>query len=328
MSPSTPPPPGFYVPAVLFFTEDEELDIPAIKAHVLRLAQGHVTGILVQGSNGEAQHISHEERKITIQTTRQTLDENGFQNVLVIAGTGGQSTRETKKLNVDAKEAGASHALILTPSTWKPLLTKESITKFYREVRLLLLSLFFISPIVADASSIPIMVYNFAVVTAGLDLDSDTIATLGEHPNIVGTKLSCGHLGKLTRLCTTPSLPPSQFATFIGRSDSFLPAVALKSAGGIMALVNVAPKAHRRLLDLWEVGRYDEARDVQRLLSHGDSIAAKCGGIGFIKALVSKEFGYGNGTVRGPLVASSVDKLQGRDKELMDELIALEKSLP
>lgn len=172
------------------------------------------------------------------------------------------------------------------------------------------------------------MVYNFATVTAGLDLDSDTIGALGEHPNIVGTKLSCGHLGKLTRLCTTPTLPPSSFATFIGRSDSFLPAIALKSAGGIMALVNIAPKMHRHLWDLWDAGKYDEARDVQRLLSHGDAIASKCGGIGFIKAYVSKEFGYGTGTVRGPLVASSVDRLQGRDKELMDELIALEKSLP
>lgn len=54
---SAPPSPGVYVPAVLFFDENEELDIPSIKSHVLRLAQGGVTGILVQGSNGEAQHL-------------------------------------------------------------------------------------------------------------------------------------------------------------------------------------------------------------------------------------------------------------------------------
>jgi len=39
MSESKPPPPGIYVPAVLFFKEDEELDEEAIKSHVLRLAQ-------------------------------------------------------------------------------------------------------------------------------------------------------------------------------------------------------------------------------------------------------------------------------------------------
>lgn len=37
--PSSPPPPGYYVPAVLFFDEHEEFDIPAIQAHVLRLAR-------------------------------------------------------------------------------------------------------------------------------------------------------------------------------------------------------------------------------------------------------------------------------------------------
>lgn len=36
---SLPPPPGIYVPTVLFFHEDEALDIPTIKAHILRLAQ-------------------------------------------------------------------------------------------------------------------------------------------------------------------------------------------------------------------------------------------------------------------------------------------------
>jgi hypothetical protein len=39
MSVSKPPPPGVYVPAVLFFNEDEELDEGAIKSHILRLAQ-------------------------------------------------------------------------------------------------------------------------------------------------------------------------------------------------------------------------------------------------------------------------------------------------
>lgn len=53
----------------------------------------------------------------------------------MIAGTGAQTTRETKKLNEDAKAAGASHALVLTPSTWAPKMSKDSILCFHREVR-------------------------------------------------------------------------------------------------------------------------------------------------------------------------------------------------
>ncbi|KAI0311914.1 aldolase [Amylostereum chailletii] len=312
---SSPPSPGVYVPAILFFTPEEELDVPAIQAHIHRLARGGVTGILVQGSNGEAQHLSREERKAAIRLTRDTLDAYGFQNTVVIAGTGAQSTRETKLFNADAAEAGASHALILTPSTWRPVMSKEHISRFHREAS------------VADASPIPTMIYNFPVVTAGLDLDSDTIDELGRHPNIVGTKLSCGHLGKLTRLVTSSNLAPGSFATFIGRSDSFLPALFMGGAGGIMAAANIAPKAHHALLSAYKAGDLDQARLIQRMLSQTDGLLGKYGGIGFIKAVVAKEFGYGGPTVRGPLLESSVDKLNEADGAILSELIAFEKLL-
>jgi 4-hydroxy-2-oxoglutarate aldolase len=178
---------------------------------------------------------------------------------------------------------------------------------------------------VADASPIPIMVYNFPKVTAGLDLDADTITALGAHPNIVGAKFSCGHLGKLTRLVT--SFSPVAFAPFIGRSDSFLPALSVDCPGGIMTLANVAPRAHRALWDAWHDGRIDDARDIQRMLAHCDAILSRYGGISFTKALIAREFSYGGATVRGPLVTTSVDRLSSTDATLLNELLAFERSL-
>ncbi|KAJ3507072.1 hypothetical protein NLJ89_g6504 [Agrocybe chaxingu] len=290
MSASLPPPPGYYVPAVLFFDENEELDVPNIKAHVLRLAQGGVTGILVQGSNGEAQHLSHDERKQAIALTRRTLDENGFQNVLVIAGTGAQSTRETKKLCVDAKAAGASHALV------------------------------------ADGSPIPTMIYNFPVVTAGQDLNSDILSTLAEHPNIVGTKLSCGNIGKLQRLTT--HFPSSEFAVYAGRSDTFLHGLNAGSAGTIAALVNLVPKLHGKLYKLFQEGKHQEAMALQGKLGQGDWAASKVGGIGGIKAVISRNFGYGTPNVRGPLKTVNLDNFaENKYYTTLLELIEMEKAL-
>ncbi|KAJ7717725.1 hypothetical protein DFH07DRAFT_947397 [Mycena maculata] len=307
-----PPPPGYYVPAVLFFDEKEEFDVPAIQSHVLRLARGGVSGILVQGSNGEAQHLSHDERKAAIKLTRQTLDENGFQNVLVIAGTGAQSTRETKKLCVDAKEAGASHVLVLTPSTWPPQMSAENIIRFHREV--------------ASASPLPYMIYNFPVVTAGIDLDSDTLAALAQHPNIVGTKLSCGQIGKLQRLAST--FPTTEFAVFAGRSDFFFTGLLCGSAGVIGALVNVLPKLHGKLLKLQQEANFKEAMDLQAKLAHADWAMQKLGGISGVKAVVSKNFGYGVPNVRGPLKPLATETLVGNKyANAVEELIALEKSL-
>ncbi|KII84427.1 hypothetical protein PLICRDRAFT_168003 [Plicaturopsis crispa FD-325 SS-3] len=308
---SKPPPSGIYVPAVLFFKADEEFDLDAIKAHVLRLAKGGVTGILVQGSNGEAQHLSHDERKFAIRFTREILDEHGFTDVLIIAGTGAQSTRETKKLCADAADAGAAYVLVLTPSTWPPQMTKENIIRFHREV--------------ADASPIPTMVYNFPVVTAGLDLDSDTIAVLAQHPNIVGTKLSCGNIGKLQRLVA--SAPREKFAVFAGKSDVFLQGLLSGSAGVIGALVNIAPATHKKLYDQWKSGNgLVEAMQGQILLGQADWEAQKIGGIGGIKKIVSQQFGYGERWVRGPLAPVSDDKLQSLNHDHLLELINLEKS--
>ncbi|KAF9266869.1 aldolase [Marasmius fiardii PR-910] len=306
------PPPGYYVPSVLFLKDNEDIDISATKAHFLRLAQGGVSGILVQGSNGEAQFLFPEERKQAIRLARETLDENGFENILVIAGTGAQSTRETIKLCVDAKEAGASHVLVLTPSTWPPQMTPDNIIQFHRQV--------------ADASPLPYMVYNFPVVTAGIDLDSDIIATLATHPNIVGTKLSCGNIGKLQRLSSR--FPSSEFAVFAGRSDFFAHGVLSGSAGTIAATVNVLPKIHGRIWHLLKENKVEEAMNLQARLGHGDWAVQKIGGIGGVKAIVSQNFGYGANVVHKPLKSIAGDSLQGNSYyKTMLELVDIEKSL-
>jgi len=311
MSRSHPPPPGVYVPAVLFFDDNEEFDIPAIKAHILRLAKAGVTGIVVQGSNGEAQHLSHEERKQAISLTRQTLDDNGFQNVVIIAGCGAQSARETKKLCSDAADAGAAFVLVLTPSVWPNSMTPEAILRFHREI--------------ADASPIPYMVYNFPTVTAGQDLDSDIIIALAAHPNIVGTKLSCGNVGKLHRITST--VPASQFSTLAGVSEILLQGLLSGSSGAIAALPNIVPKLHMKLYTLYKEGKIDEAMAIQAQLGQGDFATGKVGSIGAIKALVSKHFGYGGVKVRSPLLEATSTQLSGPHFAKLEELIVLEKAL-
>ncbi|OJA11152.1 hypothetical protein AZE42_02362 [Rhizopogon vesiculosus] len=303
------PPPGVYVPAVLFFNENEDFDVPAIKSHVLRLAQGGVTGIVVQGSNGEAQHLSHDERKEAISLTRKTLDENGFQKVVIIAGCGAQSARETKKLCADAKDAGAAFVLVLTPSVWPGDMTRENIVRYHRDV--------------ADHSPLPYMVYNFPTVTAGIDLDSDIILTLSDHPNIVGTKLSCGNIGKLHRI--TSVKPPSEFCTLAGVSEVLLQGLLSGSAGAIAALPNLVPKLHMKMYALYQAGKIDEAMKLQAQLSQGDWATKKAGGIGAMKSLISKHFGYGESHVRRPLMA--VSQLSGPYVDKLEELIASEKAL-
>lgn len=175
---------------------------------------------------------------------------------------------------------------------------------------------------VADASPIPIMIYNFPTVTAGIDLDSDLITTLAQHPNIVGTKLSCGNIGKLQRI--TSAVSSTKFATFPGKSDVFLQGLISGSAGVIGALPNVVPKAHSKLLTLYKEGKFEEAVELQALLGQADWELGRLGSIAGIKAIVSKHFGYGRPFVRGPLASLDVETVT---ISKLAEVIQLEKSL-
>jgi 4-hydroxy-2-oxoglutarate aldolase len=167
------------------------------------------------------------------------------------------------------------------------------------------------------------MVYNFPTVTAGIDLDSDIILTLSEHPNIVGTKLSCGNVGKLHRI--TSVKPSSEFCTLAGVSEVLLQGLLSGSAGAIAALPNLVPKLHMKMYALYQAGKIDEAMKIQAQLGQGDWATRKAGGVGAMKTLISKHFGYGEIHVRRPLM--SVAQLSGTYVDKLEELIASEKML-
>ena len=165
------------------------------------------------------------------------------------------------------------------------------------------------------------MVYNFPVVTAGQNLDSDIIAELAKHPNIVGTKLSCGDIGKIHRL--TSAYPSNQFAVYAGRSDVFVQGLISNSAGLIGALVNLLPKLHRHVYELYQKGDVTKAMELQSKLGQADWAAQRSGGIGALKAIILKQYGYGNNRVRGPLAPVEIKT----ESAVLEELFQLENGL-
>jgi 2-keto-3-deoxy-L-rhamnonate aldolase len=79
--------------------------------------------------------------------------------------------------------------------------------------------------------------------------------------NVVGVKLTCGSVGKITRLSAT--FKPEEFATFGGQSDFLIGGLAAGSAGCIAAFANVFPKTASRVYALYQKGQVDEARKLQ-----------------------------------------------------------------
>lgn len=306
--------PGIYVPTVCFFRpETEDIDLEAVSKHAVTLARAGVTGLTAHGSNGEAVHLSNQERGSIISATRTALDHAGFTAMPLMAGCSAQSTRETIKLCQDAHAVGADHALVLSASYYQGLFTADTIVRFYSDV--------------ADASPIPIVIYNYPGAVSGLDLSSDTIIELSKHPNIVGCKFTCGNTGKLNRVASTVSASRSRSTPFIcfgGSGDFTLPTLVAGGSGIIGGIGNIAPKTSVRVYDLYQQGKVEEAQRVQAVLSRADWAAIK-GGVVAIKAAMQSHCGYG-GFARRPLPRPTQEK-HAEFVEQFRELIELERAL-
>jgi len=311
--------PGVYVPTMCFFKENEDIDVTTIARHAVRLARAGVTGLATQGSNGEAVHLTHSERKLVTATTRDALNEAGYSHMPLVVGCGSQSTRETIELCQEAYDAGGDYALVLPPSYYAGLFAPGSSTvKEYFTT-------------VADKSPIPIIIYNFPGAAGGLDLSSDTIIQLAEHPNIVGVKLTCGNTGKLNRVATAtrkrsknydPARP--EFIVLAGSADFTVQSLAGGGHGILAGLANIAPKACVQTMDLYKGGKVDGATEMQETVSNGDWTAIQGGVVG-VKAGLQAWMGYG-GYARSPLPKPSTEE-SARWKEGFRDLFALEKSL-
>jgi len=307
--------PGIHVPTVVFFDENEDLDEETIAMHAVRLAKDGVAGLVVQGSNGEAVHLTHQERNRVTAVTRKALNDAGFTDMPVMVGCASESIRGTVTLTMEAKEHGGDYALILPPSYYKGLFNKDTVLNFYRAV--------------ADKSPIPILIYNYPGAVSGMDLNSDAIIELAQHPNIVGCKLTCGNTGKLARIAaatraTTLQEPGSGFMCMGGSADFTLQTLVTGGSGIIGGFANIAPKACVAIVKLVEEGKYVEARKLQALVARGDWAAIQGGLVG-TKAGLMQHFGYG-GYARSPLPRPT--KEENRQwKEAFDEVVQVEKAL-
>lgn len=180
---------------------------------------------------------------------------------------------------------------------------------------------------IANASPIPVLIYNFPGVTSGIDISSDTIAELAAaNPNkIVGCKLTCGNLGKLHRVAHDKRIQ-SPFATFAGKSDFFLHGLVGGSNGVIAAAANFVPKVHVQLLNLYDEGKLAEAQELQTYLSEADWVLVGLGVAG-LKAAIDRYFGYGGGRSRRPLGAVQASAFEGAKDAVLKHVVDLESSL-
>lgn len=232
---------GVFPPLPTAFDEDQNLDTHNMNQNISRLNQFDLAGYLLLGSNGELVMLTEEEKIKVYNDCRKAIPASK----LMIAGTGGLSTLETIRLTKAAGNAGADAALVLNPFYYKGLMTAEALKKHYFDV--------------ADASEIPIIIYNMPA-NSGMDMSAELIAKFSTHPNIIGLKDSGGNL---TKMGDIKRLVNPDFQIIAGSAGFLLPALTIGAIGGILALANIAPQKCIDIYENFNQNNLDEAREIQ-----------------------------------------------------------------
>ncbi len=290
---------GVLPPVPTAFDADGNFNAEAQRANFKRWLETGLHGFVILGSNGEYTLLSQEEKIRALTVAREMIPSDR----LMIAGTGADSTRETIALTKRAAQLGADAALIVTPHYFRNQMNAAAWTQHFRAV--------------ADASPIPILIYNVPALTT-LEIDAATVIELAQHPNIKGLKDSSANVAKMGEIVR---FTPPDFAVMVGTGSAILPAMCIGAKGVIPALGNLAPRECVAIYDAFHAGDLYTARNVQlRMIRPNQAVTAKWGVPGLKAAL--DELGYYGGPPRSPLVPlgeNERDKLRDilREAELL-----------
>jgi 4-hydroxy-tetrahydrodipicolinate synthase len=213
------------------------------EAKLRELVEFHVThgtdGLVPCGTTGESPTLSHAEHKRVIDI----VVEAAAGRILVVAGTGSNSTAEAIDMTVHAARAGADAALLVSPYYNKP--TQEGLYRHFRAIA-------------EAAPDLPMIPYNIQGRTA-VNVETETMARLAQIPNIVGVKEASGSLDQMTAVVLACG---PDFAVLSGDDTLTLPLMAVGGRGVISVVANFLPREVAELTHAALEGDWKRARDL------------------------------------------------------------------
>lgn len=196
------------------------------------------SAIVPCGTTGESATLSMEEHARVIDIAVEAVNKR----VPVIAGAGGNCTREAIELTGHAKKAGADATLQVTPYYNKP--TQEGLFQHYSAI--------------AKAVPFPQVLYNVPGRTS-VNMLPETVARLAELPEIVAVKEASGNLGQMAEIM---QLAGDKISLLSGDDNLTLPVLAIGGKGVISVVANIVPKESAEMVRAWMEGQVDKAREL------------------------------------------------------------------
>jgi 4-hydroxy-tetrahydrodipicolinate synthase len=212
---------GVIVAAALPFRDDLSVDYDAYAEHVRWLADNGVDGVAPNGSLGEYQTLTAEERARVVEVAVQAAPP-GF---VVMPGVGAYGAMESRRFAEQAAEAGAHALMALPPNTYPA--DERGVLEHFREIA---------------KAGLPVSAYNNPIDTK-VDLTPSLLATLHQEGLIVAVKEFSGDVRRIYQILElAPGLDP-----MVGTDDTVLEVTLAGAKGWIAGYTNAFPRATMEL---------------------------------------------------------------------------------
>jgi 4-hydroxy-tetrahydrodipicolinate synthase len=280
---------GIYVPLITPFAADGSVALDAIERLCHESLDAGCAGIVALGTTGESSALDAAEQRAVIDACARVCVEHDAQ---LVVGAGTNNTAKT----VAAVEALAGTpaliaTLIVVPYYVRP--SEAGIVAHFRAV--------------ADASPVPVVVYNIPVRT-GRNLGPAGLLELARHPNVTGVKQAVGALD--TDTLEILAAAPREFSLLGGDDPFLLPTVLMGGAGAICASAHVCTERFVAMFECGLAGKVDDGRaHAEALLPVVQSCFAEPNPAVF-KGVLHAQGRIPTADVRLPLVAASAGAVE------------------
>ncbi|HJS00297.1 MAG TPA: 4-hydroxy-tetrahydrodipicolinate synthase [Flavobacterium sp.] len=286
---------GTGVALVTPFKEDFSIDTEALRRIVNFSVDGGVEYLVILGTTAENATLSHDEKELVIQTV---IEANNGRLPLVL-GVGGNNTM---KVVEELKTRDMSpYVAILSVSPYYNKPSQEGIYQHFKAV--------------AEASSVPVIVYNVPGRTSSNMLPATVLRLANDFENIVAIKEAAGDIVQAMQLLKDK---PKDFHVISGDDMTALATVLAGGSGVISVIAQGFPKEFSEMIRLGLNRKVDEAFKSQYLLSDCIDMIFEQGNPAGIKQ-VFQALGIADNTVRLPLVVVD-ESLQERIAEFVKKI--------
>lgn len=282
---------GVFAPMVTPF-KDDKLLLDRLAANIDKMNSSALRGYFVLGTNGEFKAVTAEERPRIIETVVKYRTDDK----VVLVGTGAESTKETLDFTRQAADLGANMVSLLMPHFFAKKMSDDLLADFIREV--------------ADASPVPVLLYNNPSVAADVTITPSLIQKVASHPNIVGMKDSSHHTFRENLRAAGDSL-----FVLAGSANYFFELLELGGIGGVLSLANVFPDNCAELYRAYVDGRTEEAHRLSERLVDLNGRVSGIYGVAGVKAAMDM-VGLTGGDPRRPLRPLTPEQKRQLENEL------------